>query len=343
VTGGTTNQWGPADLAGGATAYVDASYATPGRVTLAAGGPAQTLEPAPLPATFPRTLVRPKAIVFSRARRFAIHGQLFVPAGAGKHPALIFVHGGPERQMLTTFHYFEAYANLYELNQYFVSRGFEVLSVNYRSGIMYGHDFYEAPKRGWLGASEYQDVLAGARFSAPDPEVDPRRLGIYGLSYGGYLTALALARNSDVFAAGADQAGVHDWRAIIDQWSGHPVGTPEQRAIAYASSPMASLDRWRSPVYLSQGDDDRNVPFRSRRRARERARSPRHRRHDLRRPRRTTRVRRLRPRTRALHGNRKLPDRAPRYALSVGASPLSSASRASRTATCARERTPSLS
>ena len=261
VTGGATNQWGPADLVGGATAYVDASYATPGRVTLAAGGPAQTLEPAPLPATFPRTLVRPKAIVFSAPDGLRIHGQLFVPAGAGKHPALIFVHGGPERQMLTTFHYFEAYANLYELNQYFVSRGFEVLSVNYRSGIMFGHDFYEAPKRGWLGASEYQDVLAGAKLLGARPEVDPRRLGIYGLSYGGYLTALALARNSDVFAAGADQAGVHDWRAIIDQWSGHPVGTPEQRAIAYASSPMASLDRWRSPVYLSQGDDDRNVPF----------------------------------------------------------------------------------
>jgi dipeptidyl aminopeptidase/acylaminoacyl peptidase len=136
-----------------------------------------------------------------------------------------------------------------------------VLSVNYRSGIMYGHDFYEAPKRGYFGASEYQDVLAGARVLRSRSEVDPHRVGIYGLSYGGYLTALALARNSDIFKVGADQSGVHDWRAIVDSWTGHEVGTPTQRAIAYAASPMASLRTWRSPVYLSQGDDDRNVPF----------------------------------------------------------------------------------
>jgi dipeptidyl aminopeptidase/acylaminoacyl peptidase len=264
VTGGETNQWGPVDLASGAVAYVDGAFATPGTVTLAPRDAvaAKALLAVPLPATFPATsFVRPERVVFSAPDGLAIHGQLFVPRGGGKHPALIFVHGGPERQMLTTFHYFEAYANLYEFNQYLVDRGFEVLSVNYRSGIMYGHDFREAPHRGWLGASEYQDVFAGAKVLAARPEVDSRRLGIYGLSYGGYLTALALARDSDVFAAGADQAGVHDWRSFVDGSGGRTIGTPEQRATAFASSPMASLDTWRSPVYLSQGDDDRNVAF----------------------------------------------------------------------------------
>jgi dipeptidyl aminopeptidase/acylaminoacyl peptidase len=163
--------------------------------------------------------------------------------------------------MLAGFHYFEAYSNLYELNQYLAARGFEVLSINYRSGIMYGHDFFAAPRRGWLGASEYQDVLAGAKFLDALPEVDARRLGIYGLSYGGYLTALALARDSTIFAAGADLSGVHDWRALLDQWYGRPVGTERQRAVAYAASPVASISRWRSPLFLDQGDDDRNVPF----------------------------------------------------------------------------------
>jgi dipeptidyl aminopeptidase/acylaminoacyl peptidase len=262
VSSGPTNQWSPVDLASDSSAYVDASYATPGTVTVATpNGVTTQLPVAPLPATFPKTFVKPRVVVFHAPDGLAIHGQLFVPRGGGRHPALIFVHGGPERQMLATFHYFEAYTNFYEINQLLVSRGFEVLSVNYRSGIMYGHDFYEAPKRGYFGASEYQDVLAGARVLRARPEVDPHRVGIYGLSYGGYLTALALARNSDIFKVGADQAGVHDWRAIIDSWIGHPVGTPRQRAIAYAASPIASLRTWRSPVYLSQGDDDRNVPF----------------------------------------------------------------------------------
>ena len=93
-------------------------------------------------------------------------------------------------------------------------------------------------------------------------EVEPNRLGIYGLSYGGYLTAMGLARNSDIFKAGADVAGVHNWVTIFDEGNnGKPLGTPAQRKVAYDASPIASLDMWRSPVLVSQGDDDRNVPF----------------------------------------------------------------------------------
>ncbi len=262
MTGGSTNQWSPVALADGRLAYVDASYATPGTVTLGGSIPTALLA-APMPPEYPASaLVRPTSIVFASPDGLKIHGQLFLAHdGRRKHPALIFVHGGPERQMLTTFHYFEAYSNLYELNEYLVSRGFDVLSVNYRSGIMYGHDFFEPPGRGQLGASEYQDVVAGARVLAARPDVDRKRIGIYGLSYGGYLTALALARDSDIFAAGADQSGVHDWRGWIDSFAGHPVGTPRQRAVAFSASPMADLSRWRSPVLLDAGDDDRNVPF----------------------------------------------------------------------------------
>jgi dipeptidyl aminopeptidase/acylaminoacyl peptidase len=263
VTGGATNQWSPVEVAGGSYAYIDASYKTPGTVTLATGSSTTPLRPGPLPPEYPEAqLVQPSVVLFKAPDGLTIHGQLFLAHdGRPKHPALIFVHGGPERQMLTTFHYFEAYSNLYELNQYLVSRGFDVLSVNYRSGIMYGHDFYEPPKRGQLGASEYQDVLAGAKLLGARADVDKKRIGIYGLSYGGYLTALALARNSDVFAAGADQAGVHDWRGWIDSFAGHPIGTPAQRAVAFAASPLGDIAGWRSPVYLDAGDDDRNVPF----------------------------------------------------------------------------------
>jgi dipeptidyl aminopeptidase/acylaminoacyl peptidase len=93
--------------------------------------------------------------------------------------------------------------------------------------------------------------------------VDPKKIGVWGGSYGGYLTAMALARSSDLFAAGVDYAGVHDWNlefdALVPGWD--VAKDQKARAIAFASSPMADVDHWRSPVLLVQGDDDRNVVF----------------------------------------------------------------------------------
>src|SRR5262249_21674772 len=133
---------------------------------------------------------------------------LFVPRGApaAGHglPALVFSHGGPVRQMLLGFHYMYYYNNAYAMNQYLASRGYVVLSVNYRLGIMYGRAFREPEHAGWRGAAEYGDVLAAARYLQSLPQVDARRIGLWGGSYGGYLTAMGLARNSDLFAAGVD-------------------------------------------------------------------------------------------------------------------------------------------
>lgn len=261
VTGAAPyNAWSPTPLAKGNLAYIQASYKVPPTVMLGLPGKALTsdLTPADFPAN---DLVQPKLVTFKAPDGLVIHAQLFVPRTPGKHPAIVFDHGGPVRQMLAGFHYMDAYTYLYESNQYLVNRGFVVLSINYRSGIMYGHDFRMAKKCCWWGSSEYQDVLAGARMLDKQPEVDSSRLGIYGLSYGGLLTALALARNSDVFKAGADIAGVHNWATCLDFEMGKPVGTAEQRKIAFEASPIGALDRWRSPVLLSQGDDDRNVTF----------------------------------------------------------------------------------
>ena len=101
------------------------------------------------------------------------------------------------------------------MNQYLASRGYVVLSVNYRSGIGYGLDFREAPTQGAGGASEFNDVLGAGLYLRGRPDVDPARIGLWGGSYGGYLTALGLARASDLFAAGVDFHGVHDWNEGI--------------------------------------------------------------------------------------------------------------------------------
>jgi dipeptidyl aminopeptidase/acylaminoacyl peptidase len=171
--------------------------------------------------------------------------------------------------MLLGFHYMEYYHNAYAMNQYLASKGYTVLSVNYRLGIMYGRAFRQPPKSVWRGASEYQDVVAGAKFLQTLDNVDPQRIGLWGGSYGGFLTAMGLARNSDIFKAGVDFHGVHDWAVFLPMWVGEVDGKnadvapdlKEARELAFKSSPVASIANWRSPVLFVHGDDDRNVPF----------------------------------------------------------------------------------
>jgi dipeptidyl aminopeptidase/acylaminoacyl peptidase len=268
LTSGAGSEFGPAALAGGAVVFNRATAAQPPLVTLASGGTQRVLDADLLPKYFPLAqLVTPKEVSWRAPDGWLIHGQLFLPRTGGRHPGVIFVHGGPPRQMLLTWHYMDYYSNGYAVNQYLANHGFVVLSVNYRLGIGYGHDFNYPPHWGPTGASEYQDVLSGARWLQRYPEVEPNHIGIWGGSYGGYLTALALARNSDVFKAGVDFHGVHDWSFELADWVGAQPKRYQQvdeKAImrtAWFSSPDASIAKWRSPVLLIQGDDDRNVRF----------------------------------------------------------------------------------
>jgi dipeptidyl aminopeptidase/acylaminoacyl peptidase len=226
------------------------------------GSNPKPLAPQALPRDFPSaSLVTPEQVIFKAADGLEIHGQLFKPAKtSGKLPALVFMHGGPSRQMLLGWHYLYYYHNSYAMNQYLASRGYLVLSVNYRSGIGYGRAFRMAQHRGARGASEYQDVVAGAKYLRDRDDVDKKRVGLWGGSYGGYLTALGLARNSDIFAAGVDFHGVHDWSLSVAGLR-VPTDTSDRVRIARESSPISAVDKWKSPVLLIHGDDDRNVEF----------------------------------------------------------------------------------
>jgi dipeptidyl aminopeptidase/acylaminoacyl peptidase len=225
------------------------------------------LAPQTVPSSFPESaLVVPQPVVFSAADGMRIHAQLFLPPGAASHerrPAVVFFHGGSQRQMVLGWHYREYYHNAYAFNQYLAAHGYVVLSVNYRSGIGYGMEFREAESYGANGASEFADVLGAGLYLRERPDVDPKRIGLWGGSYGGYLTALGLARASHLYAVGVDMHGVHDWNVVIRNFSERydPRRQPEQARRAFESSPMAFISGWRSPVLLIHGDDDRNVPF----------------------------------------------------------------------------------
>jgi dipeptidyl aminopeptidase/acylaminoacyl peptidase len=237
---------------------------SPAMVYSVAPGGRQMIAEESLPADFPSgELVVPKQVMFQSEDGLTIHGQLFTPKepnGAG----LIFTHGGPPRQMMLGFHYMYYYHNAYSENQYLASLGFTVLSVNYRLGIMYGRAFRQPPNSVWRGASEYKDVVAGAKYLMTVPGVDKNRIGLWGGSYGGFLTAMGLARNSDIFKAGSDFHGVHDWSMFLGEWEDNPAMSPDYKEalkLAWESSPNASISTWKSPVLLIHADDDRNVPF----------------------------------------------------------------------------------
>jgi dipeptidyl aminopeptidase/acylaminoacyl peptidase len=267
LTKGETIEWLPAITSDGKIIFCLGSSATtpalPYRITSSGR---DLISKDALPKDFPSArLVTPKQVIFKSSDGYTIHGQLFVPRNQnGRGPALIFTHGGPSRQMLLGFHYMYYYHNAYAENQYLASLGYTVLSVNYRLGIMYGHDFHQPPNSIWRGASEYNDVVAGAQYLQNLPNVDPQRIGLWGGSYGGFLTAMGLARNSDIFKAGVDFHGVHDWSMFLSRWEQAADAAPdlkEAQKLAFSSSPDASVDKWRSPVLLIHGDDDRNVPF----------------------------------------------------------------------------------
>ncbi|HUU37884.1 MAG TPA: prolyl oligopeptidase family serine peptidase [Candidatus Desulfaltia sp.] len=264
LTKGATIGCYPVVLASGKdVAFMHATAKHPMSIALvpAKGGDTRVIAPRRLPEKFPLDdLVVPELVVVKAPDGLEIPCQLFLPKGAkpgDRRPGIVYTHGGPMRQMLLGWHYMEFYSEAYGINQYFAGSGYVVISINYRSGIGYGRSFRRPPDAGWRGASEYQDVVAGAKYLQCRPEVDPDRVGLWGLSYGGLLTAQGLARNSDIFKAGVDLAGVHDWssrggRSGLDQ---------EDRKLAFESSPVAAVMSWTSPVLFIHGDDDRNVHF----------------------------------------------------------------------------------
>jgi dipeptidyl aminopeptidase/acylaminoacyl peptidase len=169
--------------------------------------------------------------------------------------------------MLLGWHYSDYYSNAYASNQYLASLGFVVLAVNYRLGIGYGYEFHKPKEAGAAGASEYRDIKAAGLWLRKQTFVDTNKIGIYGGSYGGYLTALALARDSKLFSAGVDFHGVHDWlgqTSLYTMFKDNYEKAPDyDKALktAWQSSPVASMNTWKSPVLVIQGDDDRNVRF----------------------------------------------------------------------------------
>lgn len=270
LTQGDGLEWTPVMLPTGKVAAIGATPQRPPVPFVLDGQTRRWIGDTQIPADFPASqLVTPRQVIYTASDGVRVHAQLFEPPAGGpaRKPAIVYVHGGPPRQMLLGWHYGDYYWNAYAMNQYLASRGFVVLSINFRLGIGYGFDFHRPPNAGAMGASEYLDVKAAGEYLRGLTSVDAARIGIYGGSYGGFLTALALGRDSELFAAGVDIHGVHDFTSDGGGRFGgttwrfeRPAAEVDRLArIAWESSPVSAISTWRSPVLLIHGDDDRNV------------------------------------------------------------------------------------
>ncbi len=262
--------WNPVESSRGTVYALVSDAVMPGRaarMTTGGSGAWEYLAPETIPADYPASsLVTPTAITLRAFDGVESYAQVFMPPGmkpGEKRPAVIFMHGGSRRQMLLGWHFVSYYHHTYAMNQAMALRGYVVVQLNYRSGTGYGMEFREALRQGATGGSEYADVVAATKWLAARSDVDATRIGLWGGSYGGYLTAMGLTRNPKLFKAGVDIHGVHDWnvgiRTFVPDYDVY--ADPAATRLAFTASPQAQVTNWRAPVLVVHGDDDRNVRF----------------------------------------------------------------------------------
>jgi dipeptidyl aminopeptidase/acylaminoacyl peptidase len=222
-----------------------------------------------LPATVDRAaLVEPRFVRYPSKDGQSVPAWLFEPRGLDprrRHPAVVWVHGDGITQNFEGWHTRRDYAVYYSFHQYLAQRGYVVLAVDYRGSIGYGRDWRQGHYRD-LGGGDYEDVAAGVDYLGTLGHVDLERVGVWGLSYGGFMALQALTVTPDRFRCAIDVAGVADWRDWYRDpdgpWIRGRMGTPEENAALYdRTAPIRRVDRIVRPLLVMHGTADVNVPF----------------------------------------------------------------------------------
>jgi dipeptidyl aminopeptidase/acylaminoacyl peptidase len=209
--------------------------------------------------------IDPKIVTYKARDGAEVHARLFTPEMIGarrdsRRPAVIFVHGAGYLQEANRFWS----ANYYRENMFnnlLASRGYVVLSPDYRASSGYGRDWRTAIYR-HMGGKDLEDVVDGARFLVETERVDPRRIGVYGGSYGGLITLMAMFTTPDVFAAGAALRPVTDWLHYNHEYTANILNVPEADLEAFRrSSPIYFAEGLEGHLLLLHGMVDTNVFF----------------------------------------------------------------------------------
>ncbi|GAA0854027.1 S9 family peptidase [Aliiglaciecola litoralis] len=208
--------------------------------------------------TYQSQWVNPEFGTFDTPDGAQLHYRLFKPKKiTGKHPAIVFVYGGPHAQVVQD----KWYGNRGLLMQHWVNKGYVVFSVDNR-GSNYRGKAFEEPLYQKMGSIEVDDQVAGAKFLASLGYVDEKRIGIHGHSYGGYMTLMAMFKAGDTFSAGVSGAPVTDWQLYDTHYTERYMGNPTLVPEAYtAASVFPYAKDLKNPLLIYHGMADDNVLF----------------------------------------------------------------------------------
>lgn len=208
--------------------------------------------------------LRPETVTIPHPDGGVVWAGLYRPATPHpRRPAVVYVHGGGYRQF--AHHGWSVYgfshASHYGMINWLVQEGYTVLDFDYRGSAGYGRDYRTDIHRS-MGVKDVDGAVAAARWLARTQGVDSARIGIYGVSYGGFMTLMSLFRHPGIFAAGISAAGVTDWAHYSDGWTSRILGRPADDSAAYAiSSPINHAAGLRDPLLIQHGMVDDNVEF----------------------------------------------------------------------------------
>ena len=237
-------------------------------------GAGKTSAPARLTTSLPAgvdraALVEPTLVWYAATDGKKVPAYLFVPKNldtSKKHPAIVWIHGDGVNQNYDGWHVERNYAVYYSFHQYLLQHGYVVIAPDYRGSIGYGKAWRQGVFLD-VGGKDCQDAIEAATYLKSLGYVDPNRIGVWGLSYGGFFTLLALVNAPKTFAAGVDVAGVADYRMYYnDPWHGAwtygrmraPADNPKAYDVASPLSHMGNLER---PLLILHGTSDVNVPY----------------------------------------------------------------------------------
>jgi dipeptidyl aminopeptidase/acylaminoacyl peptidase len=192
--------------------------------------------------------VRPEIVSFPHPDGRRVWAGLYQPRSpTPERPAVLHIHGGGYRQFSHRGYSVYGYGLHLGLLQYLVQSGFTVLDLDYRGSAGFGRDYRTDIYRS-MGDKDVASAVAGAQYLSREKGIDPARIGIYGVSYGGFLTLMSQFRHPGVFAAGVANAAVTDWAHYQDRWTSRILERPTSDPEAY---------RFSSPIYHAEGLEDR--------------------------------------------------------------------------------------
>ena len=203
---------------------------------------------------------KPEYVTFPAEDGQVGYARLYRPANPEKKgPAVIFVHGAGYLQ--NAHKWWSQYSREYQFNNFLADNGYTVLDIDYRGSSGYGRDWRTGIYRD-MGGKDLSDHVDGARFLIDKCDVSPSRIGIYGGSYGGFITLMAMFKKPDVFKAGAGLRSVTDWAHYNHGYTSNILNTPSEDSLAYVrSSPIYYAPGLKGALLMCHGMIDDNVHF----------------------------------------------------------------------------------